>query len=95
MSIFKRYFPVRFFWGERVFGGGLGGNILFSHLALGVKKRSVLVTMHFIKDMCEVLPEASKYLKIPNISSWTYIFQRPFLSGLESEGLMYGGKFAF
>ena len=88
MSIFKRYFPVRFFWGERVFGGGGGagagleGNILFSHLALGVKKRSVLVTMHFIKDMCEVLPEASKYLKIPKISPWTYIFQRPFLSGL-------------
>ena len=87
MSIFKRSFPVRFFWGERVVGEGgggrgLGGNILFSHLALRVKKRSVLVTMHFIKDMCEVLPEASKYLKIPKISPWTYIFQRPFLSGL-------------
>ena len=81
MSIFKRYFPVRFFWGERVFGG-LGGNILFSHLALGVKKRSVLVTMHFIKGMCEFLPEASKYRKIPKISPGTYIFQRPFLSGL-------------
>ena len=63
-------------------GGVLGRNILFSHLTLEVKKRSVLVTMHFIKDMCEFLPEASKYLKIPKISPWTYIFQRPFLSGL-------------
>ena len=85
MPIFKRSFPVRFFWGERVVGGGGrgGGNILFSHLlTIEVKKRSVLVTMHFIKDMCEFLPEASKYLKIPKISPGTYIFQRPFLSGL-------------
>ena len=39
MSIFKRSFPVRFFWGERVVGGG-GGNILLSHLlTLEVKKK--------------------------------------------------------
>ena len=36
MSIFKRSFPVRVFWGERVGGG----NILFSHLlTLEVKKK--------------------------------------------------------
>ena len=35
------------------------------------------------------------YRKIPKISPGAYIFQRPFLRGLYSEGLMYGGKFAF
>ena len=36
-----------------------------------------------------------KYRKIPKISLGAYIFQRPFLRGLYSEGLIYGGKFAF
>ena len=35
------------------------------------------------------------YRKIRKISPGAYIFQRPFLRGLYSEGLMYGGKFAF
>ena len=35
------------------------------------------------------------YRKIPKISPGDYIFQRPFLRGLYSEGLIYGGKFAF
>ena len=35
------------------------------------------------------------YRKIPKMSPGAYIFQRPFLKGLYSEGLMYGGKFAF
>ena len=35
------------------------------------------------------------YRKIPKISLGAYIFQRPFLRGLYSEGLIYGGKFAF
>ena len=34
------------------------------------------------------------YRKIPKISPGAYIFQRPFLRGLYSEGLIYGGKFA-
>ena len=34
------------------------------------------------------------YRKIPK-SPGTYIFQRPFLRGIYSEGLIYGGKFAF
>ena len=33
------------------------------------------------------------YRKIPKISPGAYIFQRPFLRGLFSEGLIYGGKF--
>ena len=42
----------------------------------------------------------AKYRKIPKISPGDYIFQRPFLRvlfwrGLYSEGLKYGGKFAF
>ena len=38
----------------------------------------------------------SKYRKIPKISPGAqYIFQRPFLRDLYSEGLIYGGKFAF
>ena len=36
-----------------------------------------------------------KYRKIPKISPGAYIFQRPFLRGLHSEGLVYGGKSAF
>ena len=36
-----------------------------------------------------------KYRKIPKIRPGAYIFQRPFLRGLYSEGLMYGGKFTF
>ena len=32
----------------------------------------------------------TRYRKIPKISPWAYIFQRPFF-----EGLKYGGKFAF
>ena len=35
------------------------------------------------------------YRKIPKISPGAYIFQRPFLRGLYSEGRIYGGKFAF
>ena len=36
-----------------------------------------------------------RYRKIPKIRPGAYIFQRPFMRGLYSEGLMYGGKFAF
>ena len=36
-----------------------------------------------------------QYRKIPKISPRAYIFQRPFLRGLYSEGLIYGEKFAF
>ena len=35
------------------------------------------------------------YRKIPKISPEANIFQRPFLRGLYSEGLICGGKFAF
>ena len=35
------------------------------------------------------------YRKIPKISPRAYIFQRPFLRGIYSEGFIYGGKFAF
>ena len=35
------------------------------------------------------------YRKILKISPGAYIFQRPFLRGLFSEGLIYGRKFAF
>ena len=35
------------------------------------------------------------YHKVPKISLLAYNFQRPFLRGLHSEGLIYGGKFAF
>ena len=36
-----------------------------------------------------------EYCKIPKISLGAYIFQRPFLRSLYSEGLIYRGKFAF
>ena len=46
------------------------------------------------------LDKGRAYRKIPKISPGSYIFQEPFLRvfflrGLYSEGLMYGGKFAF
>ena len=43
--------------------------------------------MHFIKDMCEFLPEASKYLKIPKISLGTYFSKALF------ERLIVGGAY--
>ena len=39
--------------------------------------------------------ENTLYRKIPKISPGADIFQRPFLRGLYSEGLIYGGKIAF
>ena len=33
------------------------------------------------------------YRKIPKISPWAYIFQRPFLRGLFLEGLIFGGVY--
>ena len=36
-----------------------------------------------------------EYRKIPKISPGAHIFQRLFLRGLYSEGLIYGGKFVF
>ena len=47
------------------------------------------------REKCQRGRELSQYPKIPKISPGAYIFQRPFLRGLYSEGLMYGGKFAF
>ena len=46
---------------------------------------------------CHMIPAAptAKYRKIPKISPQAYIFQRAFLRGLYSEGLIYGGKFVF
>ena len=38
---------------------------------------------------------STTYRKIPKISPGAYIFRTPFLRGLYSEGLIYGGKFAF
>ena len=38
---------------------------------------------------------ATKYRTIPKISPGAYFFQRPFLRGLNSKGLIYGGTFAF
>ena len=34
-----------------------------------------------------------KYRKIPEISPGAYIFQRPFLTGLFLEGLIFGGAY--
>ena len=44
---------------------------------------------------CSTPLKSSTYRKIPKISPGAYIFQRLFLRGLYSEGLIYGGKFAF
>ena len=51
-----------------------------------------------IKNMvlyCIFLGKKAIYRNIPKITPGAYTFQRPFLRGLYSEGLFYGGKFAF
>ena len=40
------------------------------------------------KHVCSLLPTV-KYRKIPKISPGAFIFQRPFLRGLYSEGLIF------
>ena len=44
---------------------------------------------------CNYCLVAREYRKMPKISPGAYIFQRLFLGGLYSKGLIYGGKFAF
>ena len=52
---------------------------------------------HWTKNYKQVVngQEGRIYRKIPKVSPGAYIFQRPFLSVLLLEGLMYGGKFTF
>ena len=51
--------------------------------------RYIHVKLHTLHVMlCDLfLPY---YRKIPKISPWAYIFQRPFLRGLLLEGLLFG-----
>ena len=48
-----------------------------------------------IISACNKLIGQGGYCKIPKISPEAYIFQRPVLRGLYSEGLIYGGKLGF
>ena len=57
------------------------------------KKDRLCVKLSFSRRIENLL--VLKYRKIPKISPGAYIFQRPFLRGLFSEGIIYGGKFAF
>ena len=63
-------------------------------LYLSGKSQGISETSSYGNLACLRLTEAI-YRKIPKISPGAYIFQRPFLRGLYSEGLIYGGKFAF
>ena len=67
---------------------------------------TVLIITKTKKEHCRNVPSKAAnfkdksdsvvvYRKIPKISPGAYIFQRPFLRGLFSEGLIYGGKFVF
>ena len=53
-----------------------------------IQRRPPLGWLHFLGTMIT-------YGKIPKINPGAYIFQRHFLNCLYSEGLIYGGKFAF
>ena len=46
--------------------------------------------MTFMSFVPEIMKFTMKYHKILKISPGAYIFQRPFLRGLYSEGLIYG-----
>ena len=59
------------------------------------ERADIACTFLRVSNIPSVIPSAWNYRKIPKISPGAYIFQRPFLRGLYSEGLMYGGKFAF
>ena len=58
-----------------------------------IMRMTVLIITKFKFDTKKII--SSEYRKIPKISPWAYIFQRPCLRGLFLEGLIYGGKFAF
>ena len=49
----------------------------------------------FFQEIRDIFGTLSKYRKIPKIRLGAYIFQRPFLRGLYSEGLIFGGTFTF
>ena len=51
------------------------------------------VISHLIKAFFGCFSSFLKYRKIPKISPGAYIFQRPFLSGLFLEGLIFGGAY--
>ena len=55
----------------------------------------VTSTFYRCSLLANVMVTKNIYRKIPKVSPGAYIFQRPFLRGLYSEGLIYGGKFAF
>ena len=46
-----------------------------------------------IRVLTKLLPLHRTYRKIPKIIPGAYIFQRPFLRGLFSEGLIFGGAY--
>ena len=61
-------------------------------------KRRRLTSIFFIRIRVDGALNRSeerfqKYRKIPKISPWAYIFQRPFLRGLFLEGLIFGGAY--
>ena len=74
--------------------GHVSKNALYSHRPQALyqlKREKSLCLFKNLKLNCSI----NKYRKIPNLSPGPYIFQRPFLRGLYSEGLIYGGKFGF
>ena len=65
-----------------------------------LREHKVLTKVVFLRDKLIDQKGIVQYMRAiecptPKISPGAYIVQRPFLRGLYSEGLMYGGKFAF
>ena len=50
-------------------------------------------TRFFFLLLCGCVVQHLGYRKIPKISPGAYIFQRPFLKGLNLKGLIFGGAF--
>ena len=71
-------------------------NLLTLTAPLLVDNSLILITycqpVHISLHLYTGLQILNSYRKIPKISPGAYIFQRPFLRGLYSEGLIYGGK---
>ena len=70
-------------------------NILAIHVTGGVSVWFFKPFLMYPLTLQELGSDNTAYRKISKISPGAYIFQRPFLRGLHSEGLIYGGKFAF
>ena len=77
---------------EKLLRGGGGGVTALTRAVPGERNKK---HEKFFQEIRDIFGTLRKYRKIPKIRLGAYIFQRPFLRGLYSEGLIFGGTFTF